>query len=104
MKSTLTTLKLNNFLPHALVFTMTKKDNGKQSVRKVQDDEELDEWDIRINRTGCAEENIKLLNCHYDKKDWRQCIKEMEDFRNCWKVHGNDKRTSMKDLDEKAKP
>ena len=65
-----------------------------------------------------ADENMRLLDCHYEKKDWRQCIKEvrdttsktqhqinmvltrqMEQFRKCWKEHGNDKRTSTTDTD-----
>lgn len=63
-----------------------------------------------------------MTDCYYEKKDWRQCKKEvspvvlilpvqswpgltidcsaqpkMEVFRECWKKHHNDERTSMKD-------
>ncbi|KAK8053964.1 hypothetical protein PG996_013265 [Apiospora saccharicola] len=43
------------------------------------------------------DENAKMTDCYYDKKDWRQCKKEMEVFRECWKKHNNDERTSTKD-------
>ena len=32
--------------------------------------------DKRIFSTGCAEENAKLTDCYFDKKDWRQCAQE----------------------------
>lgn len=68
-----------------------------------------------------TDENAKLTDCYYDKKDWRLCKGEvravtyvtvstclevmtnktawsqMERFRQCWKQQGNDKRTDMKD-------
>ncbi|CAP66508.1 uncharacterized protein PODANS_4_3280 [Podospora anserina S mat+] len=63
-----------------------------------QEDDEPDEWDKRIFSTGCAEENAKLTDCYYEKKDWRQCKEEMEMFKQCWKMQGNDKRTDSKDV------
>lgn len=62
-----------------------------------QPDDEPDEWDKRIFSTGCADENAKLTDCYYEKKDWRLCKNEMERFRKCWKLQGNDKRTDTKD-------
>ncbi|KAK3342712.1 hypothetical protein B0H65DRAFT_227195 [Neurospora tetraspora] len=62
-----------------------------------QQDDEPDEWDKRIFSTGCADENAKLTDCYYEKKDWRLCKNEMERFRQCWKLQGNDKRTDTKD-------
>ncbi|KJZ78570.1 hypothetical protein HIM_01961 [Hirsutella minnesotensis 3608] len=62
----------------------------------VVDDDEPDEWDKRIYSTGCAEENSKMTDCYFDKKDWRACTAEMESFRECWKRNGNDERTSSK--------
>lgn len=71
--------------------------------------------DKRIFSTGCAgmlsgvglkkrssinlyaDENAKLTDCYYDKKDWRGCKQEMEIFRQCWQRHGNNKRTATKD-------
>lgn len=62
-----------------------------------------------------TEENAKLTDCYYEKKDWRQCKEEvcyqsvilsdletyktqMEMFKQCWKMQGNDKRTDSKDV------
>ncbi|KAK3347176.1 hypothetical protein B0T25DRAFT_572252 [Lasiosphaeria hispida] len=73
-----------------------------------QQDDEPDEWDKRIFSTGCAgksssqrsqfhnDENLKLTDCYYDKKDWRECKDDMENFKRCWQAQGNDKRTAMK--------
>ncbi|KAK4145583.1 uncharacterized protein C8A04DRAFT_35629 [Dichotomopilus funicola] len=53
------------------------KTEVKQPVpAAVQDDDEPDEWDKRIFSTGCAEENAKMTDCYYEKKDWRACKDE----------------------------
>ncbi|GMM36701.1 Coa4 protein [Saccharomycopsis crataegensis] len=70
-----------------------EQENGNEP----DDDDEPDEWDKRIIKTGCAKENFDLQICYADKRDWRQCTKEMEVFRNCWKQHNNDERTHTKD-------
>ncbi|KAL2147514.1 hypothetical protein VTI28DRAFT_8769 [Corynascus sepedonium] len=70
---------------------------AEQQVPVEPDDDEPDEWDKRIFSTGCADENAKLTDCYYEKKDWRACKDEMERFRECWKTQGNDKRTSTKE-------
>ncbi|KAL5412962.1 hypothetical protein PMIN03_004032 [Paraphaeosphaeria minitans] len=44
---------------------------------KMQDDDEPDDWDKRIFSTGCADENMRLTDCYYEKKDWRLCKKEV---------------------------
>lgn len=69
-----------------------KNDNRNTNINDV-DDDEPDEWDRRIINTGCYDENFKLHMCYADTKDWRLCTKEMEEFKNCWKQHGNDERT-----------
>ncbi|KAF8446544.1 hypothetical protein BGX38DRAFT_1094305, partial [Terfezia claveryi] len=55
--------------------------------------------DKRINNTGCAAENMRLIDCHYEKKDWRKCTAEMIAFRECWKKHGNVQRTVVRDAE-----
>ncbi|KAJ9606888.1 hypothetical protein H2200_008898 [Cladophialophora chaetospira] len=40
-------------------------------------EEELDEWDQRIFSTGCADEQLRMNDCYYDKKDWRACKTEV---------------------------
>ncbi|OAG08130.1 uncharacterized protein CC84DRAFT_1214662 [Paraphaeosphaeria sporulosa] len=47
------------------------------ALSKMQDDDEPDDWDKRIFSTGCADENMKLTDCYYEKKDWRLCKKEV---------------------------
>lgn len=56
-------------------------------------DDEPDEWDQRILKTGCYEENLALQLCHADEGDWRKCLGEMETFRKCWDQHKNNERT-----------
>ncbi|RKP04748.1 hypothetical protein THASP1DRAFT_9325, partial [Thamnocephalis sphaerospora] len=48
------------------------------------DDDEEDPWDQRIRATGCYEENVRVLICHADKRDWRLCREEMDAFRQCY--------------------
>ncbi|RYC63784.1 hypothetical protein CHU98_g2433 [Xylaria longipes] len=77
---------------------MSKKDDiAQQNPTAPLDDDEPDEWDKRIFSTGCADENANLTDCHWRKKDWRACTKEMEIFRACWKKNNNNERTSTKD-------
>ncbi|KAF2797409.1 hypothetical protein K505DRAFT_322604 [Melanomma pulvis-pyrius CBS 109.77] len=75
---------------------MSNDEKKAAAAPQVVDDDEPDEWDKRIFSTGCSDENMKLTDCYYEKKDWRVCKKEMEIFKECWKRHGNDKRTDSK--------
>ncbi|KAJ2439307.1 Cytochrome oxidase assembly factor 4 [Coemansia sp. RSA 2424] len=45
--------------------------------------DEDDAWDKRIRKTGCFAENERLLICHADTNDWRQCARELAAFRKC---------------------
>ncbi|KAF2147817.1 hypothetical protein K461DRAFT_283411 [Myriangium duriaei CBS 260.36] len=76
---------------------MSNNPEQSRSARNEQQDDEPDEWDKRIFSTGCADENTRLNDCFYEKKDWRACKSEMEAFKQCWKRRGNDQRTSSKD-------
>ncbi|EYB23385.1 hypothetical protein SNK03_004585 [Fusarium graminearum] len=76
---------------------MSKEEINAQQSANTEDDDEPDEWDKRIFSTGCADENAKMTDCYFEKKDWRACTAEMEAFKQCWKVHNNDQRTSTKD-------
>ncbi|KAJ3509053.1 hypothetical protein NM208_g15723 [Fusarium decemcellulare] len=91
---------------------MSKEESDAQKKAEVEDDDEPDEWDKRIFSTGCAgdavvalpypclsglDENAKMTDCYFEKKDWRACAAEMEEFKQCWKAHNNDKRTETKD-------
>lgn len=74
---------------------MTKAE--AEAAKAEVDDDEPDEWDKRIIKTGCADENLALQLCHADTGDWRQCTKEMEAFRKCWASNRNDERTKTVD-------
>ncbi|EHL03132.1 putative Cytochrome oxidase assembly factor 4 [Glarea lozoyensis 74030] len=76
---------------------MSKASTEPQKKTAIDFDDEPDDWDKRIFSTGCAEENTKMNDCFYEKKDWRVCKNELENFKQCWKRQQNDKRTSMKD-------
>ncbi|OLN97871.1 Mitochondrial genome maintenance protein MGM101 [Colletotrichum chlorophyti] len=53
---------------------MSKQESN--AAQKVVNDDEPDDWDKRIFSTGCADENAKLTDCYFEKKDWRQCTAE----------------------------
>ncbi|KAM0720870.1 hypothetical protein Q7P37_003155 [Cladosporium fusiforme] len=76
---------------------MSNAESDRKAEEVVEDDDEPDEWDKRIFSTGCSEENTKLNDCFYEKKDWRACVDEMTAFKECWKRQGNDNRTEAKD-------
>jgi cytochrome c oxidase assembly factor 4 len=50
-------------------------------------DDDEDEYVKRIKRTGCYDQHVKLLECHFDSKDFRKCTKEMQEFRICFQKH-----------------
>ncbi|KAH6616452.1 hypothetical protein C7974DRAFT_401818 [Boeremia exigua] len=77
---------------------MSKDTKAQAAAAQLMIDDEPDEWEKRIFSTGCADENAKLTDCYYEKKDWRACKAEMEIFRKCWQTQGNDKRTASKDV------
>jgi hypothetical protein len=39
--------------------------------------DEVDEWELRIERGGCAKEHERLQECYLDGKDWRGCREEV---------------------------
>ncbi|KAK6532195.1 hypothetical protein TWF281_006392 [Arthrobotrys megalospora] len=58
-----------------------------------------DEWDIRIQKTGCSEENENLQMCFDKTKDWRACRKQLQEFKDCWRRHkDNETHIDMKQI------
>ncbi|EXJ80801.1 hypothetical protein A1O3_07085, partial [Capronia epimyces CBS 606.96] len=51
--------------------------NEEKATRPEAGEDELDEWDQRIFSTGCAEEQLRMNDCYYEKKDWRACKREV---------------------------
>ncbi|KAI8987523.1 hypothetical protein BDF20DRAFT_850728 [Mycotypha africana] len=77
---------------------MTTTENSKIPI---EEEEEEDPYNARIEKTGCYQENEDLQICFYDTKDWRQCKKEMEAFRACFIKNKNN--AGSKELIESAK-
>lgn len=75
----------------------TLRGNCQPYSNMSEDYDEPDEWDKRIIKTGCADENLALTLCHADHKDWRACLKEMEAFKKCWASHNNNQRVHTQD-------
>ncbi|KAF9166970.1 hypothetical protein DFQ27_003527 [Actinomortierella ambigua] len=61
----------------------------KKSTSGEEDEEEEDEYDARIERTGCKAENDALQECYMEKHDWRACQDALVAFKECWKRNGN---------------
>jgi hypothetical protein len=54
--------------------------SGHEKHVSTSQDDELDEWDQRIERGGCAKEHFKLQDCYLGTKDWRKCKAEVHRF------------------------
>ncbi|CAG8561787.1 11654_t:CDS:2 [Rhizophagus irregularis] len=67
-------------------YAKNKSSHSPQNITKTID--EPDEYEERIIKTGCAKENEELQICFADKKDWRLCQKELNNFKECWKRKG----------------
>ncbi|SCU92690.1 LAMI_0E11606g1_1 [Lachancea mirantina] len=82
--------------------TQDQQNLTKYQVEAQQEYQDLlneapDEWDSRIDKTGCFAENMALQLCHADTNDWRQCLGEMASFKKCWEQKGNRERVGTID-------
>ncbi|KAK7206484.1 hypothetical protein BZA70DRAFT_287962 [Myxozyma melibiosi] len=81
---------------------MTAKDDQPSNTTNLSssedtNDDEPDEWDKRIEDTGCSAENSRLTDCYADNgRDWRKCVKEMHALKECWAKKNNNERTQLK--------
>jgi cytochrome c oxidase assembly factor 4 len=63
---------------------MRRSDLGKRRPALSEANELTQETrDKRIYSTGCADENTKLTDCYYEKKDWRACKQEVSFVMAC---------------------
>ncbi|CAB4432139.1 hypothetical protein RhiirA5_476850 [Rhizophagus irregularis] len=76
-------------------YAKNKSSHSPQNITKTID--EPDEYEERIIKTGCAKENEELQICFADKKDWRLCQKELNNFKECWKVYQNKNKKLQED-------
>lgn len=58
-----------------------KAEDNKAAENAGDDDE--DHVTSAIRKTGCFQFHEKLQECYIEKKDWRDCSKEMQEFRRC---------------------
>ncbi|CCE61387.1 hypothetical protein TPHA_0A03090 [Tetrapisispora phaffii CBS 4417] len=78
------------------VYKEEQKEKAQSAGQDDQDEEE--EWDERIEKSGCFVENMALQLCHADTGDWRQCLGEMQSFKDCWNKNGNNERVNTVDV------
>ena len=50
-------------------------------------EEEEDYQDKILRETGCKELNDAVLECFFDKKDWRACQSEVTAFKQCYMAY-----------------
>ncbi|KAK6631885.1 hypothetical protein RUM44_006915 [Polyplax serrata] len=58
------------------------------------DEADEDQLEKLMKPTGCLELHYKVQECIAETKDWRQCQKEVQNFRKCmddFKARGNAK-------------
>ncbi|OMJ12665.1 Cytochrome oxidase assembly factor 4 [Smittium culicis] len=67
----------------------SEKETAVENRSLPVEDEDEDEWDARIKKTGCYKENEALLICHFDTHDWRKCTSEMKAFKDCMNSYKN---------------
>ena len=50
---------------------MGRHEDDKEGDKEGVKEDEEDEYNLRIRRTGCYNQHIALLDCHYENKDFR---------------------------------
>ena len=73
--------------------------------RIILHDEEDDKVTAAIKKTGCSDLNEKVVECHYETKDWRKCINEVKAFKDCMDKFNKEQRELRKidSLDRRPK-
>ncbi|KAJ3318089.1 hypothetical protein HDU76_000939 [Blyttiomyces sp. JEL0837] len=75
-----------------------KDPHSKRPTNNNKQEDEEDEYNLRIKRTGCFDQHESMLDCHFRTKDWRQCKDEMKRFRECMKVYEEKKAQREREL------
>ena len=76
---------ISNFSKSYLLTFCRRMTTPKESSsdNKDEDEEEEDPFYTIIENSGCSKYHYALQDCYIEKKDWRECKKEMEEFRRC---------------------
>ena len=45
----------------------------------------MDQYDQIMSNSPCISQHEDLQNCYMEKKDWRECKREMDLFKSCFK-------------------
>ena len=61
--------------------TVPKEESSVKAVE--EEEEEEDPFYTIIEKSGCSKYHYALQDCYAEKKDWRECKKEMEEFKRC---------------------
>ena len=64
---------------------MTSSNQQTPAFRHPHDhtEEEIDQFEVVVDRSGCREQHESLQICFVDSKDWRKCENEMKLFKEC---------------------
>lgn len=53
-------------------------------------EEDEDEYTLRIKKTGCYDQYMKLLDCQFEKKDFRVCKDFVMGLKTCMAKYQKD--------------
>jgi len=71
--------------------------HAAKSPNAVEDEDEFDDPVERmLKKTGCLEKHYSVLECIAETKDWRQCQKQVQDFKECMDIHKKKSAASVK--------
>ncbi|KAF7992106.1 hypothetical protein HCN44_001431 [Aphidius gifuensis] len=52
--------------------------------KNIEKEEEIvDPVEQMLKKTGCIDLHYQVLECNSEKKDWRLCKKEVQEFKAC---------------------
>jgi cytochrome c oxidase assembly factor 4 len=60
-----------------------KNQTSSSAAAAGDNNDDEDHVTSAIRKTGCFQFHEKLQECYIEKKDWRSCTKEMQEFRRC---------------------
>jgi len=70
--------------------------NSEVNPHSTTDEEDLeDPVERMLKKTGCLEKHYSVQECIAETKDWRQCQKQVADFRACIENSKNPKGAGL---------
>ena len=65
------------------IFRMASAKESSNEKPVEEDEEEEDPYYTILEKSGCAKYHYALQDCYSEKRDWRECKKEMDEFKKC---------------------